>query len=441
MFKYFPHTKEEQAKMLATIGIDSIDELFVDIPKHARLKNDYNLPNSHSELELRQTIEETLDKNESLLCFRGGGAYDIYVPSIIKAITARQEFLTSYTPYQPEISQGTLQYIFEFQSMICELTGMDVSNASMYDGATAAAEAVFMSVAATGRKKVLLSKTVHPNTVDVIVTYAKYRGLEVVLLEDSNLILDYNKIYSAIDHETACLVVQNPNYYGFTGTYEGIGKMLKAHGALFVMITDPSTLSVLKPPSDFGVDIVCGDAQTLGLDLSFGGPYVGFLATTTQHLRRMPGRICGMTKDVDGKRGFVLTLQAREQHIRRSKANSNICSNQSLMALSTVIYMSVMGKQGLEEVAQRAYCNAHYLEQELLNTGLFTRICHGIFFKEFTLQFSKDARILDKKLQERGFLGGIVLENNRMIFCATEKRTKQEIDAFVAAIVGEADGC
>lgn len=440
MFKYLPHTEQDIQEMLKKIGITDINSLFTDIPLQARWTKEYQLPKSKSEIEVRQTIEETLDKNESLLCFRGGGAYDIYVPSVIKALTSRQEFLTSYTPYQPEISQGTLQYIFEFQSMICELTGMDVANASMYDGATAAAEAMFMAASATGRKKILVSGTVNPNTISVLKTYAKFRGLQIEMIPEFNHVLDYNDTYRAIDDEVACLIAQNPNFYGFSGTYDGINKLLKAHGALFIMIADPSTLALLKAPSEFGADIVCGDGQTLGLDLSYGGPYVGFLATTKEYLRKMPGRICGMTKDVDGKRGFVLTLQAREQHIRRSKANSNICSNQSLMALTNVIYMSIMGKKGLMDVASRAFQNAHYLEQKLVDTGLFTRVCKGVFFKEFTLQYTKDAHKLDDALVKKGFLGGIVLKDNKMIFCATEKRTKKEIDLFVDTIVGESHG-
>ena len=440
MFKYFPHTESDIKEMLATIGLKNIDELFSEISQDLRVEKEFNLPSTHSEMELRKRINEIACKNKQLISFLGAGAYEVYTPSVIAALTQRQEFLTSYTPYQPEISQGTLQYIFEFQSMICELTRMDISNASVYDGATATAEAMFMAVSQTKRDKVLVSKTVNPRVMEVVKTYASFRNVEIEFIEEVDYKTSKVDLQNKLSERVAAVITQNPNFFGVVEDYQEVNEMIKNNKSLLIMNVDPSTLSVLKTPREMGADIVCGDGQTLGLPYNFGGPYVGFIATTEKLIRKMVGRICGLTNDVDGKRGFVLTLQAREQHIRREKANSNICSNQSLMALHTVIYMSLLGKEGLIEVARRAYNNAHYLYQRLLETKLFEEVTAQPFFKEFVLKSKVDIDQLNKYLLQEGILSGLKLENinpkyqNMILLCATETKSKEEIDDFVKKV-------
>ncbi|HOD61420.1 MAG TPA: aminomethyl-transferring glycine dehydrogenase subunit GcvPA, partial [Bacilli bacterium] len=387
-----------------------------------------------SEIELRQKINALANKNKQFISFLGAGAYEVYTPSIISALLSRQEFLTSYTPYQPEISQGTLQYIFEFQSMICELTNMDVANASLYDGATATAEAVFMATSQTRRNKVLVSKTINPRILDVIKTYAKYRDIEIIVVDMVDFCLDKEDLRTKLTDDVAALVVQYPNYYGVVEDFQEVVDLVHTNKSLFIMNADPSTLSVLKTPGEIGCDIVCGEAQTLGIPLNFGGPYLGYMATTSKLLRKLPGRIVGMTNDVDGKRGYVLTIQAREQHIRREKATSNICSNQSLMALNAVIYGSLLGKKGLVDVAKRAYNNAHYLYKKLLQTKKFTAVTTKPFFKEFVVKSFIDIDKLNQYLETKGFLGGLNLGDGQYLLCATEVRTKEEIDKFVSIV-------
>lgn len=435
MFKYFPHTPEDIKSMLDKIGVNKIEDLFYQINPDLVVK-DIDIPSSHSEIELRKVFKELAKKNKNYVTFVGAGSYDTINFSVINALTSRQEFLTSYTPYQPEISQGTLQYIFEYQSMICELTGMDATNASMYDGPTATAEAMFMAVSQSKKNKVLVSKTLNPNVLNVVKTYAKYRNIEIVEIEEKDYITDISDFKNKIDDEVGTVILGQPNFYGIIEDYTEFNNIIKEKGLLFIMNADPSTLAVLKTPREWGADIACGEAQSLGIPLSFGGPYLGYLATTTPLLRKLPGRICGMTKDVDGKRGFVLTLQAREQHIRREKANSNICSNQSLMALSATIYMSLLGKKGLEEVAYRAYNNSHYLEEELLKTKAFTKVNNHPFFKEFVLKFNGDINDFYKFMKSKGILPGLIIKDNFLLICATEARTKEEIDDYVR-LVGE----
>lgn len=436
MYKYFPHTENDIKEMLERIGVKNIEELFSDIPNRVLYKKELNLPSSKSELELRSMLKDAASNNKEMICFLGAGSYDVYTPSVINTITSRQEFLTSYTPYQAEISQGTLQYIFEFQSMICELTNMDVANASLYDGATSTAEAIFMATSQTKRKKVLISKTLNPRVIDVIKTYTKFRNIEIVLIDEKNYIIDLEDLNYKLDDQVAAVVVQNPNFYGQIELYDEVVEKIKNNKSLLVMNVDLSTLSVIKTPGEIGADIVCGDAQTLGIPLSFGGPYIGFMATTEKLMRKLPGRIVGMTNDVDGKRGYVLTIQAREQHIRREKATSNICSNQSLMALHTLLYTVVMGKQGLVEVVEKAYNNSHYLYNKLLNTGKFEKITNNDFIKEFVLKANCDIDKLNQYLLSNGYLGGLNLGNSLYLLCATEKRTKEEIDNFVRLVEG-----
>ena len=440
MFKYFPHTESDLRKMLEAIGVEALDDLFRDVPEEIICKDEIDIPNAYSEIELRKKIGDLALRNRNLLSFLGAGSYDVYTPSVISALTSRQEFLTSYTPYQPEISQGTLQYIFEFQSMICELTGLDVSNASVYDGATATMEALFMAVSQTKRNKVLLSEGINPRVLDVLKTYAYFRNVEIEILELDDYRTSINNLQEKLDADVAALIVQNPNFFGVVEDLDQVVNLVHENKSLLIMNVDPSTLCVLKTPGEYGADIACGDGQTLGIPKNFGGPYVGFMATTNKLLRKMPGRICGMTNDIEGRRAYVLTLQAREQHIRRAKANSNICSNQSLMALATLIYTSIMGKQGLVEVAERAYQNAHYFEEKLLGTGLFERVNNQPFFKEFVLKTNLDIPKLNAYLLDHNILSGLDLESidkkyqQKILFCASEVRTKEEIDGFIKLV-------
>lgn len=434
MYKYFPHNEQDIKEMLKRIGVEKIEDLFTDIPQNILTKKELPIDKGLSEIELRQKINALANKNKQFISFLGAGAYEVYTPSIISALLFRQEFLTSYTPYQPEISQGTLQYIFEFQSMICELTNMDVANASLYDGATATAEAVFMATSQTRRNKVLVSKTINPRILDVIKTYAKYRDIEIIVVDMVDFCLDKEDLRTKLTDDVAALVVQYPNYYGVVEDFQEVVDLVHTNKSLFIMNADPSTLSVLKTPGEIGCDIVCGEAQTLGIPLNFGGPYLGYMATTNKLLRKLPGRIVGMTNDVDGKRGYVLTIQAREQHIRREKATSNICSNQSLMALNAVIYGSLLGKKGLVDVAKRAYNNAHYLYKKLLQTKKFTAVTTKPFFKEFVVQSFIDIDKLNQYLETKEFLGGLNLGDGQYLLCATEVRTKEEIDKFVSIV-------
>lgn len=434
MHKYFPQTDSDISEMKKVIGIKDIDELFKDINPKVRINKKLNLPESMSEEELRKYLEDIGKENKQFNSFLGAGTYDTLQFSAISALTSRQEFLTSYTPYQPEIAQGTLQYIFEYQSMICELTGMDVSNASMYDGSTATAEAMFMAVSQTKRTKVLLSSTVDINTIDVIKTYAKYREIEIIIVEEKDLTFDKEKVLALLDDDTACFISQTPNYYGVLENYEDISESLHNNKSLFIINSDPSSLGLFKNQKEWGADIACGNAQTLGIPKSFGGPTVGYLASTKSLLRKMPGRICGATIDKDGKRGFVLTLQAREQHIRREKATSNICSNQSLMALYITIYLSLVGKQGIKEIAKRAYNNAHYFEEKLLQTKKFKKTNNQPFFKEFVLEYLGNIEKLNKNLLENNILNGLSIGDNKLLLCATETKTLQEIDDYIAIL-------
>lgn len=439
MFKYLPHTEDDIKKMLEVIGVNNIEDLFSEIPTEL-MGQDLNVPFSHSELELTKHFVELGNKNKQLIPFVGAGSYDHYTPSVIRHIIERQEFLTAYTPYQPEISQGTLQYIFEYQSHICELTGMDVSNASMYDGATATAEAMFMATNAKKGNKVLVSKTVNPNVIEVIKTYAKFRDIEIEYVDALHGETNIEDLKQKLTKEHACLIVQSPNFYGVIEDYNGYREVLDEVKALFIMNSDISTLSVLKTPAEYGVDIAVGDAQSLGIPLWYGGPYIGYLATTSKLMRKMPGRICGVTKDTEGKRAFVLTLQAREQHIRREKANSNICSNQSLLALFVTVYLAVMGKQGLKEAQMNSFNATHYLYEEVTKLDGFDKVFDKEFFKDVVVKTDKDVTKINDALYEAGILGPLDLGlfdkemKQHVLFSATEKRTKAEIDQLVSVL-------
>ena len=432
MFKYFPHTDDDLKAMLEKAGCKSLDDLYAQIPESIRFKGDYELPKSMCELEVRQLFEKLGKENKQLTCFAGMGVYDHYTPSVIPSLLQRSEFLTSYTPYQAEISQGTLHYIFEYQSMMAELTGMDVSNASMYDGTTACAEAMMMAVAA-GKKvrKVLVTGCLNPLTFEVLKTYALHQGieLEVLPIRDGTTSLDDVKARLA-EGGVAGVIVQQPNVYGIVEDLTGFADACHDHKALLVIDSVAADLAVLKTPGEWGADIAVGDGQSLGIPMLFGGPYVGYMCCTEKLIRKMPGRIVGLTKDTRDQRAFVLTLQAREQHIRRQKATSNICSNQSLMALFVTIYLSLMGKKGLKEAAQLSYAGAHYLCDELLKTGRFHLAFDKPFFNEFYVKYDGDVDTLYQRFIEEGILGGIRVEEG-ILFAVTEKRTKEEIDNLV----------
>lgn len=434
MHKYLPHTEADILEMLKVTGAQTVDDLFSSIPKNLRLTKPYQIPNQLSDIELTKHMSALAQQNKELIIFRGAGAYDHYTPSIVKSLISRQEFLTSYTPYQPEVAQGTLQYIFEYQTMVCELTDMEVSNASMYDGSTATAEAMFMAYAQTDRPKILVSQTVNPTTLDVIKTYAHYRHIEVIVIAEKHGVTDLEDVKKHA-HDAMGLIVSNPNYYGIIENYAGFADVIHDASGLFIMNSEGQALSLIKTPGEYGADIAVGDLQSLGLPLSFGGSYLGYLATKMKYVRKMPGRICGITTDVDGKRAFVLTLQAREQHIRRAKANSNICSNQSLMALAVTVYLSAMGKEGLIKVANESLKGAHYLYHRLLQTKKFEVCFDQPFYKEFVLKALFDVDAFEKHCIDHGILGPLHIGDNRLMFAVTEKRTLEEMDQLVELVV------
>ena len=431
MYKYFPHTDADLQAMLDRVGIDSLDALYSQIPESIRFRGDYKLPSEMSEMEVRQLFEKLGSMNQQLTCFAGMGVYDHYTPSVIPQLLQRSEFLTSYTPYQAEISQGTLHYIFEYQSMMAELTGMDIANASMYDGTTATAEAMMMAVAA-GKKlnKVLVSAGLNPKTREVLDTYALHQGIELDTIPLKDGVTDLESLKTSLaEGGVAGAIVQQPNVYGIVEDFTGFADACHEQKALFVMNSVIADLAVLKTPGEWGADIAVGDGQSLGIPMQFGGPYVGYMCCTEKLIRKMPGRIVGMTKDTRDQRAFVLTLQAREQHIRRQKATSNICSNQSLMALFVTIYLSLMGKQGLKEAAQLSYAGAHYLWDELKKTGRFHLVFDQPFFNEFYVKYDGDVDTLYQRFVEAGFL--VAKLEDGLVFAVTEKRTKEEIDNLV----------
>lgn len=435
-YKYFPHTQEDISEMLAKAGVESLDALYAEIPDSIRFKGEYDLPEAKSELEIRQFFKALGSENKQLVCFAGAGTYDHYTPSVIPSIIERSEFLTSYTPYQAEISQGTLHYIFEYQTMMARLTGMDVSNASMYDGTTATAEAMLMCIAA-GKKanKVLVSETIDPKTLEVLRTYAHFHGNEVELVKAVDGVTDRADFEAKIAQGgVAGMIVQQPNYYGIVEDYTGYADAVHANKALFVMNCIAADLAVLKTPGEWGADIAVGDGQSLGIPMTFGGPSIGYMCCTDKLIRKLPGRIVGMTQDNRGQRAFVLTLQAREQHIRRQKATSNICSNESLMALFVTIYMSLMGKEGVKEAARLSYAGAHYLADRLVATGRFTMAYDKPFFNEFCVRYDGDVDALQQRFVDHGFFGGIKVAADTIMFAVTEKRTRQEIDELVSLV-------
>ncbi len=434
-YKFFPHTEADIKQMLDKIGLPSLDALYAEVPEEIRFRRDYNLPNAKSEIEIRNFFANLGGQNKQLTVFAGGGVYDHYTPSIVPYIVSRSEFLTSYTPYQAEISQGTLHYIFEFQSMMAELTGLPIANASMYDGSTATAEAAIMAVASAKKaNKVLVSETVDDKVLAVIRTYTHFQEVEIEVIPAEDGITSRTAMQQKLQQGgVAGVIVQQPNKYGIIENYEGFADDCHQQKALFVMNSVAADLALLKSPGELGADIAVGDGQSLGIPMSFGGPSVGYLCCTDKLMRKMPGRIVGQTQDNRGQRAFVLTLQAREQHIRREKATSNICSNQSLMALWATIYLSLMGKEGLKEAAQMSVDGAHYLYEKLIASGKFQPAFNQPFFNEFCVKYvggSLDE--LQQRLLDNGILGGIKVADDVLMLAVTEKRTKEEVDLLVS---------
>ena len=436
-YKFFPHTEEDIKLMLDKIGVPSLDALFAEVPEEIRFRRDYDLPNAKSEIEIRNFFDNLGKQNKQLTVFAGGGVYDHYTPSIVPYIVSRSEFLTSYTPYQAEISQGTLHYIFEFQSMMAELTGLPIANASMYDGSTATAEAAIMAVA-SGKKanKVLVSETVDDKILAVIRTYTHFQDAQIELIPAEDGITSRTAMQEKLQQGgVAGVIVQQPNKFGIVENYDGFADDCHQQKALFVMNSVAADLALLKSPGELGADIAVGDGQSLGLPINFGGPSVGYLCCTEKLIRKMPGRIVGQTLDNRGQRAFVLTLQAREQHIRREKATSNICSNQSLMALWATIYLSLMGKEGLKEAAQMSVNGAHYLYDKLIASGKFKPAFNQPFFNEFCVKYvGGNVDELQQRLIDNGILGGIKMADDMLMLAVTEKRTKEEVDLLVSLV-------
>lgn len=440
MYPYISITEKDEREMLETIGVSSVSDLFADIPSTLSFKGNLNLPSSKSELEVSNILRSMASKNIDVTqypSFLGGGAYDHYMPSVIKHLTGRSEYYTSYTPYQPEVSQGTLQYIFEFQTLISRLTGMDLSNASLYDGGTAITEAALMCSAANKKKKILVSGALHPQSIAILKTYAHVQGYQVEVLKTSEMVTDFDDLAKQLDEQTGCVILQSPNFYGYIEDVEDIASFVHEHKKTsLVVAVDPISLGVLKRPGDMGADVVVGEAQGMGLPLNFGGPYLGFMAVNKEYMRKIPGRIVGETVDMNGKRSYVLTLSAREQHIKREKATSNICSNQGLNVLAALIYMCALGKKGLREVAEQCLQKSHYAHRLLLEKNGFESASSRPFFKEFTLKTSVSPAAINNKLLENGILGGLDGEMvdpnlaNHWIVAVTEKRTAEEIKSL-----------
>ena len=436
---YVPNTKEQRQDMLKAIGLSSMEDLFVDIPQEVRLKGELEIPQGKSELEVKREMEDLAGKNRVFrTIFRGAGAYRHYIPAAVTSIISKENFLTAYTPYQAEVSQGILQSIFEYQTMICDLTGMDASNASVYDGASAAAEGVAMC-RERKRAKALISGATSPYVIQTIQTYCHGNGMEMEVIPEKDGKTDWEKLKARLDSGTACVYIQHPNFYGNLEDAKEIGELTHEAGAKFVMGVNPISLGMLKTPAEYGADVAVGEGQPLGLPLAFGGPYIGFMACTDKMMRRLPGRIVGQTKDRNGKTGYVLTLQAREQHIRREKASSNICSNQALCALAVTVYLSSMGNEGLREAALQSASKAHYLSKELETIGYHTEN-QGTFFHEFVTTSKVSAKETLDALDAQGILGGYPLDEHRILWCCTEVNTKEEMDDVIR-ILKEVQSC
>jgi len=438
---YIPHTDADRAAMFDAIGVDSLDDLFADIPPALRCEG-LDIPAGKSEQAVLAEMAHLAQRNATdLTLFLGGGFYDHYAPAAIDALVSRGEFATAYTPYQPEASQGTLQAIYEYQSALCRLTDMDVANASLYDGGTALYEAVMMSLRITGRNRVIVDDGVSPIYRTMLRSYTTNLGIDLEELPMANGLADRGRIAETLNDDTAAVVLANPNFFGCLDDFADLAEPIRQRGALMVVSTYPIALGLIKTPGEMGADIVVGEGQSLGLPLSFGGPYLGFMAARMQHVRKMPGRICGRTVDQHGRDGYVLTLQAREQHIRREKATSNICTNQNLCALTSLVYLSLLGKTGLVKLTQLCVDKAHYAHSRLTEIdGVRMRFPGRWFFNEFVLELPSPAKVVISHLLERGIAAGFPLSryyegmDNCLLLAVTEKRTKEDIDRLVAAV-------
>lgn len=430
MGTFVPGTPEEQKNLLAAAGYESFDDLFSVVPSSVYLKEPLPFEEGLSEMETAQCLEALAAKNkEYRAIFRGAGAYDHYIPAIVGRVVSKETFLTAYTPYQAEISQGVLQSIFEYQSMICALTGMDVANASVYDGAAATAEAAELCIERK-KTKILISETVNPEVLKVVKTYAYGRDTDLAVIPAKDGLTSEEALQEMIGEETACVIVQQPNYYGLLENAEKIGEIAHSVKAKFIMNCNPISLGILKTPAECGADLAVGEGQPLGMPLSFGGPYLGYMASTQALMRKLPGRIVGETTDDQGRRAYVLTLQAREQHIKREKASSNICSNEALCALTAAVYLAAMGPEGLKEAATACTSKAHYLQQGLEKAGFKPAFPGEAFFHEF-VTVSPDSKALLEALDEAGILGGLPLGEDQILWCATEKNTKALMDEVI----------
>ncbi|MFH2055495.1 MAG: aminomethyl-transferring glycine dehydrogenase subunit GcvPA [bacterium] len=438
---YIPQSDQERQQLLQVIGVDKFTDLLEGIPESLRLTGLLDLPEALSELETVRYLDELAAQNQvgnGYANFMGAGAYDHFIPAIVPFLAGRPEFQTAYTPYQAEVSQGTLQVIYEFQSLICRLTGMDVANASMYDGASATAEAVSLAMSATGRNRILYSRLLHPHYRDVIEAYVGGRGVELIPVADDNGVLAIADLKEKLAG-AACLVMQNPNFYGIIEPTANLAELVHEAGALLIAVVNPISLGLLTPPGEYDADICVGEGQPLGNPLNFGGPYFGFFATKKALVRRLPGRLAAMSKDTSDRRGFCLTLQTREQHIRRDKATSNICTNQALCALMGTIYMATLGRQGIKEVALLCAQKAHFLQEQLCRVTGVTLAFKRPFFHEFTLDLARPARpVVDRLLGKKIYAGvptsRFLWEEDYLIVCATEKRTRAEIDRYYEAL-------
>ena len=431
MGRYVISSAPQQKEMLKEIGLESLDDLYSAVPEQAKLKN-LDLPQGKSELEVRRQMKALAGKNRKYeKIFRGAGAYNHYIPAIVTSVTGKEQFVTTYTPYQAEISQGVLQSIFEYQTQICELTGLDVSNASVYDGAVAIAEAIFMT---QERKKstILMSENLNPEYIAVARTYCESRNVRIRMLRNENGKTSLKDLEEQIDEETAAVVIQSPNYYGIIEDVELLAEKAHQFKARLILSANPIALGLLKSAGELGADICVGEGQPLGMPLSFGGPYLGFMACKKELMRKLPGRIVGQTVDHDGRRCYVLTLQAREQHIRREKASSNICSNEALCAMTASVYLAALGPDGLKQVALNSASHAHYLQKKLAEAG-FDLVYDQPFFHEFLVRVP-NARKAEERLAAKGILSGLVIGEDEMLWCATELNSKADIEEAVAAM-------
>jgi glycine dehydrogenase subunit 1 len=438
---YIPNTDKERAAMLKAIGVETFEDLICNIPPSVRFRGDLNIPAAHSEHEVLKKLRSLSDKNRSVSynsCFIGAGAYDHFSPAIVDHVISRPEFYTAYTPYQAELSQGTLQAMYEFQTCVSMLAGLDIANASLYDGASAIAEAVLMASGINRKNRVLVSSTIHPDYMEVLKTYVQGMDIEIVEIREKNGLIDTDHLADNINEETSSVVIQNPNFYGLLEESDLISKIVKQYPkTLFIVSFNPISVGLLKSPGDYGADIAVAEGQSLGLPLNFGGPYIGLLATKNEFIRKIPGRMAGKTYDTHGKEGYVLALQTREQHIKRERATSNICTNQGLMAVAVLTYLAYMGKEGIAEVARQSYNKAHYLAEKIHALNAYKLKYKSAFFNEFLIESDKDHDLILETLEKQNILGGLNLKKygkEGILIAVTEKRSKEELDKYISIL-------